>query len=154
VCNDAVPDLSVVTRLWIEQSKFQVSARTRGFFFCRKTATSSGANPSSYSVSTGSFSQRYDFRGVKPTSGLYCTMCLHGRSQTTSRCFTKMPYQEMPSAVPRLSVGRAGSGKESLTFRSLCPLGRAPVCVTNMKTTCGLWRRGNCELQLTVSDGP
>jgi len=154
VCNDCVPDPAVVTRLWTEQSKFQVSARARGFFFCRKTATNSGAYPSSYSVSTSNYSQGYDFRGVKPTTHLYWVGCtapcafMDGQGQlhvVLRRCHIKQCYQLcLVLALAELEVA-----KRACTFRSLCPLGRAPgICY---KQENSMWIVEKRELWIVTS---
>lgn len=151
VCNDAVPDPAVVTLDYGLSSPSFKSQQGHEAFLLPKDSDQF------WCLSVLLFSEyRQRFPGIRLSgleanhspllSGLYYAMCLHGRSGTTSRCFTKV-YQAMSSAVPRLSVGRARSGKESFTFRSLCPLGRAPYPLQTGKlhVDCGEERIVKCS---------
>jgi hypothetical protein len=136
VCSEAVPDSAVVTRLcmdWI----VQVSSLSRGtrLFLLPKDSDQF------WCLSTLLFSEyRQLFPGIRLPgheakhspllSGLYCAMCLHGRSGTTSRCFTKVPYKAIQSAVPRLSAGRQSwKWQRELHFQVAWPHGKSPgIC--------------------------
>ena len=71
--------VSIVTRLWAEQSRVQILAGARGFFHLWNVQTSSRAHPASLSISTRDPFQEYEQHGHETDhSAPYSAECMSG----------------------------------------------------------------------------
>jgi len=88
-------------------------------------------------------------------SGLYCAMCLYGRSGTTSCCFTKMPIKQCHQLYLVLALAELEVAKRASLTGRFAPWEepRYLLQTGKLRVDCREERIVNCS-RLSVSDGP